>query len=559
MNNIIIYITFICFIVLLESISGKNFNSDNVTITIDQGTLLGRKSLDFKNNTYYSFEGIPYAKTPKGTLRFKAPEPAEQWTGILNATNCTRICPQQSYGDGVDCSDEDCLLLNIYSKMKSELQPVMVYIHGGGFIFGGMNCNFKLSYGPQFFVQKDVVLVEIQYRLNIFGFLSLDDPKYGISGNAGLKDQIMALKWIQKNIADFAGDPNSVTIFGQSAGGSSVHLLYLSPLANGLFHRAIAQSGAVTNPWVTSRYKTLELADVLECSNKSIDELVNCINGTKMNHLLSRGLDRLRVKNSHAHPGNGKLVYFNILTIEQDNPESFISQNPEYIVKKGEFNKVPIIMGFNSHEGYEFVHSNPVKANFTDARELIPNDLKIDINSNKAFKLGKRIQELYYGNLTPSYQNIDPFIHFLTDSLFVQQIYNFAKLQANKYEHVYFYHFDYWTDLNKQDGYFNTSRIRKPVFHADDLGYMFYSSLKNYKQKDPNIAIGVHRMVKLWTTFAKTGNPNVQNDPLLNVTWLPIQTNKFNYLHINLSLELKVNPIEERMKFWENVYAEYNK
>lgn len=144
----------------------------------------------------------------------------------------------------------------------------------------------------------------------------------------------------------------------------------------------------------------------------------------------------------------------------------------------------------------------------------------------------------------------------MTDSLFLQQIYNFAKLQSNKYENVYFYHFDYWTNLNTQNVYFNTTR--KLVSHADELVYMFHNQQKNYKPGDVNIAMTIHRMVKLWTNFAKTGNPNVQNDPFLNVTWLPIQSNKFNYLHINPSLELKVNPNEERMKFWENIYAEFN-
>ncbi|XP_044735104.1 juvenile hormone esterase-like [Chrysoperla carnea] len=547
------YISITCFLLLLESISCKNFNPDNVTLTIDQGTLFGKKSLDLNKQNYYSFEGIPYAKTPNGTLRFKAPQPAEPWPEILNATGTLRVCPQPSYED---YNDEDCLLLNIYSKMSDKLQPVMVFIHGGGFVSGGINYLYRLYFGPEFLIQEDVVVVEIQYRLNIFGFLSLDDPKYDIPGNAGLKDQVMALKWIQKNIADFGGDPNSVTIFGESAGAASVHLLYLSPLAKGLFHRAIAQSGAATNPWVTSPNKALELADALECPNKTMDAIVECINGTGMNYLLSRGYYHLVAKDAQAHLRNGEFISFNSLTIEKEKSESFISKNPVDIAKNGEFNKVPIIMGFNSDEGYGFLHSNPVRANFKDSRDLIPKDLKVDLNSSEALNLGKRIQEFYYGNVTPSYENIDPFIDLLTDSLFVQQIYNFAKLQSNKYENVYFYHFDYWTDLNTQNTYFNTTR--KLVSHGDDQVYMLHNKMKNYKPGDVNIAMAIHRMVKLWTNFAKTGNPNVQNDPFLNVTWLPIQTNKFNYLHINPSLELKVNPNEERMKFWENIYAEYN-
>jgi carboxylesterase type B len=136
---------------------------------------------------------------------------------------------------------EDCLFLNVYtqqlpSNTNKTLKPVMVWIHGGAFRSGS---NKTDVYGPEFLLTEDIVLVTINYRLGIFGFLSFDDASLGVPGNAGLKDMVMALKWVQKNISKFTGDPNNVTIFGESAGGASVHYLVLSPLAAGIYQITI--------------------------------------------------------------------------------------------------------------------------------------------------------------------------------------------------------------------------------------------------------------------------------------------------------------------------------
>lgn len=125
----------------------------------------------------------------------------------------------------------------------------MFFIHGGGFLWGSSSKRF---YGPEFLLTQDIVLVTLNYRLGILGFLSLEDPALKIPGNAGLKDMVMALRWVQKNIGNFGGDCGNVTIFGESAGGAAVHLLCLSPLTKGLFHKAIAQSGTALNPWARS-------------------------------------------------------------------------------------------------------------------------------------------------------------------------------------------------------------------------------------------------------------------------------------------------------------------
>ena len=168
---------------------------------------------------------------------------------------------------------EDCLTLNVYTPapIVGKCRPVMVWIHGGGFVSGSGKTDM---YSPDYLIAEDVVVVTINYRLGIFGFLAFEDPSLGVPGNAGLKDQVMALKWVQKNIHNFGGDPNNVTIFGESAGGASCHLLMLSPMARGLFHRCIAQSGTALNQWPYGEFQAKALAEKLNFKDKKDTDIL---------------------------------------------------------------------------------------------------------------------------------------------------------------------------------------------------------------------------------------------------------------------------------------------
>jgi para-nitrobenzyl esterase len=188
------------------------------------------------------FKGIPYAAPPVGRLRWRAPAPVEPWPGIRDATRFGPGCPQPGEGK------EDCLHVNVWSADLTGHRPVMVWIHGGGFHFESAS---RPLYDGGLLARRDVVVVTLDYRLGALGFLahprlSAESPER-VSGNYGLLDQIAALRWVRRNIARFGGDPERVTVFGQSAGGESVSDLMVSPLARGLFSRAIAQSGSAWN------------------------------------------------------------------------------------------------------------------------------------------------------------------------------------------------------------------------------------------------------------------------------------------------------------------------
>lgn len=184
-------------------------------INTNYGQLMGESLSCGILCSYFSFKGIPYAAPPLGNLRFRAPIEPESWTGVREALNHGPSCPAATPSL---LMGEDCLYLNVYTRSFTGNQPVLVWLHGGGFMSGSGD---SLVYGPEHLIEEDVIIVSLNYRVGALGFLSTGDAN--ASGNYGLKDMILALKWIRENIANFGGDPNNVTIFGQSAGGAAVH------------------------------------------------------------------------------------------------------------------------------------------------------------------------------------------------------------------------------------------------------------------------------------------------------------------------------------------------
>ena len=212
----------------------------DVVMVPNVGTISGSKTA-----TMRSFKGIPYAAPPVGPLRWKPPQKAAPLPGVLDATKFGSGCVQTQNPFGIGSTNEDCLFLNVYAPTGTGPYPVMVWIHGGAFLNGESN-----GYDPGKLVAEGIVVVTINYRLGMLGFLAhpaLDNGAGVASTNFGLLDQQLALHWVQDNIGSFGGDKNNVTIFGESAGGFSVHSQLVMPGAHGLFHRAIVQSGAYGN------------------------------------------------------------------------------------------------------------------------------------------------------------------------------------------------------------------------------------------------------------------------------------------------------------------------
>ncbi|XP_033228891.1 esterase FE4-like [Belonocnema kinseyi] len=303
---------------------------------------------------FSSFLGIPYAEPPIKDLRFKSPLPAKLWNGVRMANVDGNECPQMRGTEIV--GSEDCLYLNVFTPnvFKAHyLLPVMVWIHGGAFVGGSSNSS---KYNPGYLLNKDIVLVTLNYRLGIFGFLSTGNR--AAPGNFGLKDQVLALNWVQRNIKAFGGDPNRVTLFAQSAGAASVSLHALSNASTSFFHQYITQSGSSLDPWAYQKRSYFEpfvhqLAFLVGCPAIFSETLVECLRTKKVDQLLS------------TSSVFGTIARFAQLTwTPTDEPESedaFLTDSPENLIAKNKVKDCPFITGNVVNEGFfitELMYSN---------------------------------------------------------------------------------------------------------------------------------------------------------------------------------------------------------
>ena len=299
------------------------------------------------------FLGVPFAAPPTGELRFKAPQPPKAWKPkVHSAKTQGSICLQSKlielFFKPVIMTpnfnySEDCLYLDIYSPNTSLSLPVMVYIHGGGYIVGG-----AVTSPSDILALQGLVVVVIQYRLGPFGFLTTGDS--ASPGNFGMLDQVEALKWVKENIENFGGNPNKVTIFGESAGATSVSLHLMSPLSQGLFHRAIAESGVDLCSWAIQPTSfgvnyAKELSQKLNCPVGNHDAMVNCI----------REKGAADIQNASKSTNSYRSVdYLQWAPVVDKN---FLHDTPQNLRGKGDFERVPLMIGFTSNESADSLES----------------------------------------------------------------------------------------------------------------------------------------------------------------------------------------------------------
>jgi para-nitrobenzyl esterase len=311
------------------------------------------------------FRGIPYAKPPVGDLRWKPPAPAAAWTAVLQALDFKSECAQPGWIQGPESDEEDCLYLNVWTPdpVGNSPLPVMVWLPGGGNQNGGASDNSPLTQGKLIYDGRNlsangkVIVVTINYRLGVFGFFSHPGlaAEGSVSGNQGLSDQQAALKWVRDNIEAFGGDPKNVTLFGESAGSQDTCLQVVSPGANGLFHRAMSESGGCTTFRKTKAAAEQQVAafsDAVGCSGVH-DELA-CLRGKTVKELLvAAPVDGVP---DGGLPGGSQ---FSGGTARWDfNPVvdgTVIPDQPRTLAEAGTFAKVPYVLGSNFEEGKLFM------------------------------------------------------------------------------------------------------------------------------------------------------------------------------------------------------------
>nr|ARM65382.1 putative antennal esterase CXE11 [Ectropis obliqua] len=520
-------------------------------VTIAQGKLKGAEAISENGFKYYRFLNIPYAKPPVGRLRFKNPEPAEPWEGERDATKSSleNISCQFDFVTKEIIGSEDCLYLNISTpklpSSGSKLLPVMFYLHGGGFVRG--NGTIIEQSTPEPLVDNDVVVVTINYRLGVFGFLSLDTAE--VTGNMGLKDQVIALKWVQENIEKFGGDKNNVTIFGVSAGAASVELLMLSSTTRGLFHKAILQSGSSINDWARSfKYDVLasNLIDLLGYNGNKEDKNAVC---EFLLSLPAKSLTLAAAQVSFKFPAKG-LFYGFVPIVEQIEEGAFICINPYKLLKEGKFVKVPVTRGFCNLEGAILSAVKPLAVKELTEHKNFSQFLPYDLNDEE--KYDKNFHDAYLkGNQVDT-----GVIDFIGDLHFAAGVWLSSLFFAKYGISEYVYKFSY-------DGAFNSLKnildIKlKGACHGDDTGYVLNKMFVNKKIPEEADVIFKSKITKLWTNFAKTANPTPSaND--VGFEWPKFTETTKAYVNLDKEITIETNYEPARIQIFEEIYSTYEK
>jgi len=537
------------------------------------GMLLGRVEQSKEGQRILAFRGIRHLKPPTGELRFKPPVEADSWDGIIDAKTNGPVCPQHLITrPDIWVGEEDCLWLNVFTRdlVSERGRPVIVWIHGGSFSSGS-----AADYDPDFMLDEDIVLVTIQYRLNMFGFLSTESS--AAPGNYGMLDQVAALKWVQENIRAFSGDPDMVTIMGQQAGGASVHYHILSPITRGLFNRGISLSGTALAWWASIKRpqeKARKLGHLLNCPHAAGDKdhssMIECIRRKPLIDLMNALPVFYEWK--HLMQTREPLTVWSPRVdneAEVDKGQlSYMPEEPIDIMESGKFRRNSWITGVTDQEG-----ATRASAFFSDidGRSVMENDyvkiapLMFGMNDGQSeapqIMVGK-VKDHYFGDKISEASLVDA----LSDSSYSYPALTAAKLHAKHGANVFLYHFGF-------KGNHSLSQVQPNVFpptllhssldlgvgNGDDLIYLFpiLSGLfLPFSSKEDKFS---SHLRQLFVSFTKSGRPLVQlDDDTESIVWSPISTSGdsevLDHLSIGNSIGMdKGLPNHARMDFWKSL------
>ncbi|XP_035694709.1 uncharacterized protein LOC118428684 [Branchiostoma floridae] len=511
---------------------------------------------DLPDKPIYTFLGIPYAAPPVGDLRYRPPQPALPWEGVREAVEYGSYCPQNisalkhfeapiAFGEDMTMS-EDCLTINVYTPTVAPdaYLPVLLWIHGGGLmVFYGGPPGFEGLAAHQ-----DVVVVSFNYRLGVLGFLSTGDEN--MPGNYGFLDQVRAMEWVKENIRNFGGDPERVTLFGESAGAISVSYQLLSPLSKGLFQRAISQSGT----WKTFQVNpqplavTKIIAESAGCETEDTASLTACLKEKSPEELLD------------AFQALGPMAYL-VPVVDG----TFLTTDPSDLMKNGEINTADYLLGFNNHEG-----------GWMGLSSFLEGDPHDGMSQEEFLKVIKTVMSfVHQGNpnldkmadtVVAEYKPTDPddplsilyqFTLSTGDAWFAAPTVLVADSHADAGARVFFYENQYRPSIHPDIPDWVGCQ------HGDDLymvwGFPFLEATRtvqpqNYTKEDEDVSL---KMMAYWANFARTGDPSDStggptDSPSLP-TWPQYTPDNPVYMKLDLVPTTDVGFKPEKIKLWNEV------
>jgi para-nitrobenzyl esterase len=480
------------------------------TVHIDSGVIDGIPAL---TPNVMVFEGIPYAAPPLGDLRWKPPQPVTPWPAVRNADRYGPACMQYymdaystaNFGD-YETKSEDCLYLNVWTPAKTagDKLPVLVWIHGGGFRVG--SATERLHHGDNL-AAKGVVVVTLNYRLGVFGFFAhpelTKESGHNASGNYGLMDQIAALQWVQRNIAAFGGDPNRVTIFGESAGGGAVSYMQASPLTEGLFQGAIGESGgSFTRPAAGS-------ANPLQTAEQEGAKFADAVGASSLAQLRALSGEQI-LKAGAAFGAFSPFVDGYVLP-----------QDVYTIFAQGKQHDVPVLVGSNSDEGSTLRGHPPVLASDSEKAEFA-----------KLYPADKQEK--------------------ITSGTMLWAMHTWASLQTKTGKHkAYQYYFSHPPPFPK-DAKFSRDVSHLGAFHSSEIIYVFDNlsirKARNWPWTPADWKLA-DTMSSYWVNFAAKGDPNGPGLPV----WPAYDESNQQVMNFGDPVQAIPMPRTPELKFWDTV------
>ncbi|XP_074070669.1 carboxylesterase 4A [Macrotis lagotis] len=503
--------------------------------------------------------GVPFAKPPVGNLRFAPPEPPEPWDDLRETTSYPPACLQEYMGHLANLYftnqkyppslkfKEDCLYLNIYTPahaQKGGRLPVMVWFPGGAFIMGAASTYD----GSHLSAHEDVVVIAIQNRLGILGFLSTGDTH--ARGNWALLDQLAALRWVQENIAVFGGDPGSVTLFGQSSGAMSISGLILSPLSKGLFHRAISESGTALIKIFMS-YDPLKIAKRIakkaNCETNSTQVLVQCLRSKTEKEILKVTEEmkffKPNLKNNLMEP-----IWFVPAVVDG----IVFTDSPEALLAQGKLQQIPYLLGVNRIEFnwilpyIMHVSLNPQIMTPPQIFDLLGKfTMILNITRDQIPLVMKEyIGDLMFqqGNLRQLTLTRNKVLELAGDGTFVLSSIQAARHHRDAGLPVYFYEFQH----HAPSGIIIKTKTDVSD-HGDEIPFIFGSLLEKRFVKEEEKILS-RNMMKYWANFARKGDPNSQG----LMEW-PLYGKEEKYLLLDLEQKVGIKLKEKEMTFWTRI------